>query len=308
MLAMKWTLPLPLDFDYDYCLRYLARSPLEKLHRVEEGHVLKVIPLEARNVWLDLSVAENQLVCETPEQELSLDEKAQASDYVREWWDLDRDLSAFYALAQTNDLLSRVVLPRRGLRLIGVPDLFEAICWSIIGQQINLLFAYQLKGRLVEAYGEQGLTGGKGMERKGGNLWLFPGPERIAGTTVEKLHQLQITRRKCEYLIGMAEVLAREELSRQSLWELGSVEAAAQKLISYRGIGPWSAHYVLMRCLRYADAYPVGDAGLQNSVRRWLKMERKPSEAELEALAKDWQGWKAYATFYLWQADSSSHN
>jgi len=31
-------------------------------------------------------------------------------------------------------------------------------------------------------------------------------------------------------------------------------------------------------------------------------MDRKPTMAEIEKLAKTWNGWRAYAVFYLWQA------
>ncbi len=178
---------------------------------------------------------------------------------------------------------------------MGVPDLFEAICWSILGQQINLPFAYQLKGRLVENYGQS-------YEWEGQTYWQFPEPAAIAKTTVEALFALKITRRKCEYLIGVAQAMLEGKLSKAKLLAERSAKAAEKTLVAQRGIGPWSANYVMMRCLRYPDAYPVGDAGLQNAVKRLLMMDRKPTEAELYELAKPWAGWEAYATFYLWAA------
>ena len=92
------------------------------------------------------------------------------------------------------------------------------------------------------------------------------------------------------------------KLSKAKLLAERSAKAAEKTLVAQRGIGPWSANYVMMRCLRYPEAYPVGDAGLQNAVKRLLMMDRKPTEAELYELAKPWAGWEAYATFYLWAA------
>ena len=70
--------------------------------------------------------------------------------FIWEWFDLVRDLNLFYELAKGDTLLKKTVQEFHGLRVIGVPDLFEALCWGILGQQINLAFAYTLKRRLLK--------------------------------------------------------------------------------------------------------------------------------------------------------------
>lgn len=288
-------LKLPTDFNQASCLRYLDRSPRELLHRVEEEQIYKLIPIpDAEPILLRLSFLPDQaLSIELLNRSPQESEKDYLRQYLEQWWDLGRDLSPFYGLAERDTLLAKALIGNRGLPLMGVPDLFEAICWSILGQQINLPFAYQLKGRVVESYGQS-------YEWEGQDYWLFPEPEAIAATTVEALFALKITRRKCEYLIGVAQAMLDGTLSKAKLLSERSAKAAEKMLVAQRGIGPWSANYVMMRCLRYPDAYPVGDAGLQNSVKRLLMMERKPTEAELYELAIPWAGWEAYATFYLW--------
>lgn len=61
-----------------------------------------------------------------------------------------------------------------------IPDLFEALSWAIIGQQINLTFAYILKKRFVENFGES-------LTFKGDTFWLFPNYEKIATISVDEL-------------------------------------------------------------------------------------------------------------------------
>jgi DNA-3-methyladenine glycosylase II len=116
------------------------------------------------------------------------------------------------------------------------------------------------------------------------------------------LRALQLTERKSEYLIGIAQRMVDGRLSKQGLQALGSGMAAERELCRIRGIGPWSANYVLMRCLRWQDAFPIQDAGLHQAVQRRLGWDRKPTLAELEALSRGWEGWRAYAVFYLWQS------
>nr|WP_207710053.1 DNA glycosylase [Roseburia sp. 1XD42-34] len=114
--------------------------------------------------------------------------------YVRDWFDLDTDLSDSYQMAENERYLQMLVHTIYGLRLIGIPNFFEAMIWASIGQQINLLFASKLKRRLVERFG-------KSIRWNGGDYWLFPTPDVNANVPVSELTSLQLSKRKSEYLI-----------------------------------------------------------------------------------------------------------
>ena len=95
-------------------------------------------------------------------------------------------------------------------------------------------------------------------------------------------------------------MLKEGTLSKEQLLQLPDPPAIEKFLIKIRGIGPWTAQYIALRCLRHPDAWPTGDVGLQNAVKRALKMDRKLSQEELNELGQAWVGWRSYATFYLW--------
>jgi DNA-3-methyladenine glycosylase II len=177
---------------------------------------------------------------------------------------------------------------------MGIPDLFEAVCWGIIGQQINLAFAYTLKRRFVETFGIQ-------VQKKDIKCWLFPTAEAIASLSVSDLSALQMTTKKSEYLIGVAQLIVEGKLSKEMLLEAENFIAAEKMLVSIRGIGPWTANYVLMRCLRLPSAFPIDDVGLHNAIKSVLEMQQKPTVAEIRILSAGWTNWEAYATFYLWR-------
>lgn len=82
------------------------------------------------------------------------------------------------------------------------------------------------------------------------------------------------------------------------MMSLGEME---KRLTAIRGIGKWSANYVIMRCLRHPDAFPLADVGLHNALKKVLNRPEKPSLDEIERWAEHWSGWRAYATFYLWR-------
>ncbi|MEM9820427.1 MAG: DNA-3-methyladenine glycosylase [Bacteroidota bacterium] len=214
--------------------------------------------------------------------------------YVSDWLDLDRDLGPFYALGEKDKILAPLVRQFYGLRLIGIPDLFEALAWAIIGQQINLNFAYSLKRKLVEGYGQS-------IEYPKQPYYLFPTAKTIALLSPSDLRPLQFSQRKAEYLIDLAKLMEEDALNKEDLSQM-DFESAKKKLMAIRGIGNWTANYVIMKCLHYPDAFPVEDAGLHNALKAQLKMARKPTLEEIHRWAENWSGWRAYATFYLWQS------
>ncbi len=69
------------------------------------------------------------------------------------------------------------------------------------------------------------------------------------------------------------------------------------KLVTFPGIGDWTAEYIAMRALREPDAFPVSDLGLLRAMRRYLA---RPSPALLQRRAERWRPWRAYAAMLLW--------
>jgi DNA-3-methyladenine glycosylase II len=286
---------LPIDFNLDANLGYLERNKNECMFKVENGVITRVVMTRESNRLVQLQALENN--------QLSVDfidtiavtqaELADTTRYIREWFDLDRDLSPFYEKAKGDPLLERPVQEFYGLRVIGVPDLFEALCWGVLGQQINLAFAYTLKRQFVEKFG-------KSLEWNGHKYWIFPTYNQIAKLKTADLAGIKMTVKKSEYIIGIAQLMDSGQLSKEQLLAM-SFKEAEKSLIKIRGIGPWTANYVLMRCLRFPTAFPIDDVGLHNAIKFLRRSEKKPTKEELMKLSLNWSGWQSYATFYLWR-------
>ncbi len=99
---------------------------------------------------------------------------------------------------------------------------------------------------------------------------------------------------------GIAKLMANGELSREQLMNM-NFKDAEKYLLKIRGIGPWTANYVLMRCPRFQTAFPIDDMGLINSIKILRIMDRKPTKDEILELSCPWKNWESYATFYLWR-------
>lgn len=216
--------------------------------------------------------------------------RAKVAGYVRQWFDLDTDLGPFYRMAGKDPVLNKVTTELYGLRILTIPDLFEAICWAMIGQQINLRFAYTLKKHFVESFGEK-FT----LHRR--HYYLFPTPQSISCLKVADIRGLQLTARKSEYIVELAQKINDGDLTREGLLRHNNFDATRKELMRIRGVGQWTADYVSLRCLMDPAAFPAADVGLQNAVKQQLNLSDRPTVDDIIRYSK---GWKAYATFYLW--------
>jgi DNA-3-methyladenine glycosylase II len=290
-------LVVPKEFNFAENINYLARSRNECLYHIDNNRVSKAIQIGDETLIFEVnSVNDNYLNIQFlgESKPTSTEIREEVARYVREWFDLDRDLRPFYTMAKEDPLLGPALDSFYGLRIIGIHDLFEALCWGILGQQINLSFAYTLKRRLVEKFG-------RSVVHDGVTYWVFPSPEDIASLSHLELESLRMTKKKAEYIIGVAGLMVQGKLTKDLLVTVGSHQQAEKTLVKIRGIGPWTANYVLMRCLRYPCAFPIDDVGLHNAIKQRLGRELKPDKDEILKLAVNWKGWESYATFYLWR-------
>ncbi|MEH7308908.1 DNA-3-methyladenine glycosylase 2 [Neobacillus drentensis] len=284
---------LPEEFDMKVNLDYLQRNKNECMYQIENETITRVIAFDEIRTLVQIRVNDkHQMIVHFIEGKPS--DTTKVVRYIRDWFNLDIDLTPFYKMAQTDPLLNIPVQKFYGLRLIGIPDLFEALCWGVLGQQINLGFAYTLKKQFVEKFGDS-------IEWNGKNYWIFPSFKRIAQLTPNDLADIKMTVKKSEYIIGIAQLMSGGHLSKATLMEAGSFKEVEKSLIKIRGIGPWTANYVLMRCLHFPTAFPIDDVGLINAIKTLLNMDRKPSKDEILTLSIPWKNWESYATFYLWR-------
>lgn len=285
----------PEEFNFEECLIFLGRSSLEVLYQIKEGSVYKLIKVKESLILCKIGFSNDAIKVEFPLSPLSIHSRKIVAEYIWEWFDLDQDLGEFYQVARQDKVLKKLAHKYYGLRIMCIPDLFEALVWAIMGQQINLTFAYTLKKRFVELFGE-------GLTFEGETFWLFPTFEKIASISVDDLRKLQFTSRKAEYIIGIAKAMENGELTKELLLQKKDYQQMQKSLMMIRGIGAWTADYVMMKCLHVASSFPVADVGLHNALKNLLGLERKPTIEEIKEYAVDWEGWQAYATFYLWRS------
>jgi len=292
---VTFKIPLPDEFSFDLCMKFLQRSPKELLHRCTDNSVRKFLRVDDKDVLFELSPSKNQhLEISVLNGPVTEAQKNELIAYVREWFDLDTDLKPFYAMASKDRLLKDLIKKYHGYRIVGQPDLFESLVWAVLGQQINVQFAYTLKQKFVEKFGSKLLFD---MDE----YFLFPAPETVALLTDEHLLPLQFSRQKSKYTVLIAEAFANNQISKEKLRGLSLIQAK-ELLMKIKGVGNWTANYALMKTFRYPDAFPLEDAGIHNAIKNLKKLDRKPTLDEVRKAFKKYKGWEAYATLYFWRS------
>lgn len=207
----------------------------------------------------------------------------------------EQDLTGFYGMAAGDPVMAGLVARFYGMHLPRAASVFEALTQAVLGQQLAASVARVIRGLLIETYGARETFDGQ-------EYYAFPRPEAIAGASIEELRRLKLSQRKAEYLQGMA----REELARPGGLDaaLGplSDEEVVRELTALRGVGKWTAEWVLTRALGRDDAFPVGDLALRRVVARLYFAGAALTDGELAELARRWMPYRSWATHYLFAA------
>jgi DNA-3-methyladenine glycosylase II len=195
----------------------------------------------------------------------------------------DFDLDPFYAWAEQDEVLGTLVQRLAGLRPPLAPDPYEAIVSAITAQQVSLFAAFAIRNRMVERFGVRGV-----------HAYEFPTRERMARASEEELTALGFSRRKAEYVIGVAGA----DLDFDALRTLPDDEVKAT-LTALRGLGEWTADWFLARHLARPRAWPAGDLGLVKAVSAFYFGGRKLTIAEVRAAGERFEPFQNLSAHYL---------
>ncbi len=186
------------------------------------------------------------------------------------------------------------ILYRRyaGIRPVLFADAFEGIAWTILGQQVAVGLAGRLKRNVASRYGRR-------VDGIFGPVTLFPRPGDLAAISIDDFRALQLSRQKAATLLAIAHSMNVGQWRPDVLYEQPT-DAAIAELQRFRGIGPWSAEYILLRVVGHPDVLPAGDVALQRAWTRLTGATTRLGEADLRHAGEAWAGWRSDFAFYLW--------
>jgi DNA-3-methyladenine glycosylase II len=204
----------------------------------------------------------------------------------------DVDLGGFYGMLEGDEVLSGAVGPLWGLRPARAESVFEALVMAIVAQQISSVVARVIREGLVGTYGTP-------IAADAHTLHAFPTPESLLNAGTDELRAQKLSARKVEYIQDTAARTLNGELDASRFTAMDNEELIAE-LTKVRGIGRWTAEWVLMRALGRLDVLPAGDLALRRVVSD-LYFDGAPiTEAQLTAFGIErWSPYRGLATTYL---------
>ena len=188
------------------------------------------------------------------------------------------DLEAFYDWARREPVLTRLTRELSGLRPPLAPDPFETLVTAISAQQVSLHAAFAIRNRFIQRFG-----------RRTGQAYSFPTAQRLRRANAEELVALGFSRRKAEYVLG----LAAARLDYDGLARLPDDEVK-ERLTTVRGLGEWTADWFLARHLARPRAWPAGDLGLRKAVATFY-----PDAGDVRAFGARFEPFQNLAAHYL---------
>jgi DNA-3-methyladenine glycosylase II len=197
------------------------------------------------------------------------------------------DLTDFHRIASTDKRLYDLVDRFQGLKPPRLPSVFEALVNGISCQQISLNVGIELLNRLSRRFGVSS-----------GDAHAFPGPYDLRGVGSDELREMGYSRRKADYILGIARDIERGELDLESL-ELADDTRARDRLLRLTGVGRWTCEYVMLRGLGRLDILPADDLGFQQRLQRWMELGERPDYEAVRSLTRPWRPYRGLIYFYL---------
>jgi DNA-3-methyladenine glycosylase II len=217
--------------------------------------------------------------------------RAAAEAEIRRCLSLDLDLQPFYRWAQADPVLAELARRCVGMRPPRTPNLFEALITSITAQQVNLTFATTIRSRLIKRFGTS-------LKLDGKTFYAFPTPEHLADASLQELRDMQFSWRKGEYIVNLAREVADGSLELDAFPQLSN-EAVIERITQVKGLGRWTADWLLARGLGRSDVVAAGDLGVRKAVGKFYFGGQTPSSAEVRALTARWGMFQNLAVHYL---------
>lgn len=214
---------------------------------------------------------------------------------------LQINLADFYRRAATDAKLGPLVKRFRGMKPPRFPTVFETLSNAIACQQMSLSLGILLLSRMTMKFGPA-------MNDSTEKVHAFPRPEDLVTREPADFRQLGFSRHKGESLIALARACAKRQINLEALDDLDD-ETLVERLLELKGVGRWSAEYVLLRGLGRLNVYPGDDVGARNNLQRWLKL-RKPLDYEgVRRVTARWRPYAGLVYFHmlLYRLDVAGH-
>lgn len=288
--------PLP-PFRLDLVVWALRRRSVNAIDRWDGNRYSRVAVIGNRPVSISVrqdGTVKKPVLSVTVKSEKKIngiDLRERVSSLLEQMFGLSIDLSGFYAMAEKQRNLRPLVRCHIGFRPPRFLTVFEAIVNAVSCQQISLDVGIILLNRLSDNYGSV-------FRGDDGEMKAFPSPEDLRGLSSADLRPLGFSRQKGEAITGLASAVLNNDFDPEALVRKSN-EQAIGHLLGIKGVGRWSAEYVLLRGLGRLDIFPGDDVGAQKNMQSFLHLQERPHYEEIKTFTRRWYPYAGLIYFHF---------
>jgi len=206
----------------------------------------------------------------------------------------DQDLAPFYRMAMQDPMLAVLTREMKGMHLTHAISVYEALILTILEQQVHARVAHLLCNLLIQTFGPS-------VEAAGVTYHAFPPPGVLLTAGMAGLRSIKFSARKAQYILDIAGRVASGELDLEDLRTCPD-EDVIHMLTGIRGVGVWTAQWLLIHALGRPDGFPHNDLALQRTLGRLLKNGYSLNPEEALEYSQRWSPFRSYVTTYLFAA------
>jgi len=163
---------------------------------------------------------------------------------------------------------------------------FVALVTAVTHQQLNGTAAKTILKRFLALYP------GK----------RFPTPEDVLATPEDLMRGAGLSRAKIAAIKDLAaKTVAGVVPGSRAIAKLSN-EEIIERLVSVRGVGPWTVEMLLIFTLGRLDVLPVTDYGVRKGFALTFGWKDLPTPKELLEYGERWRPHRSTAAWYLWRA------
>jgi DNA-3-methyladenine glycosylase II len=280
-------------FDFSHSLHFLEQfTPAMGQQTTDDGILTRAFSQGgvciAFRVWSTGTITQPQLGYTLfSEAELTGDIRNEAVDYIAFFLSLSDDLTPFYEIGRDDPAFAPVIERLYGYHQVKFPTPFENTVWAILSQRNMMSLSEKMKQAMTERYGSA-------IELDGTLYRAFPEPAQLAGVYLDELAAVIRHGPKAESILDAAHAFASMD---PAFLREADYDDVYRWLRQIRGIGDWSATFILLRGLGRMEHLPRGEKRVLEAASR---VYRQPMNQEsLERLGQRYGPWQGYWAHYL---------
>lgn len=201
------------------------------------------------------------------------------------------DLRDWYRTAEGDPRLEPLADRFRGMKPPQLLTVFETLVNAFACQQLSLIVGLELLNRLAVVCDVRRGTGAR-------SRYGFPGPDDVVRHPAADYRAIGFSRQKVDALLALAQGIHNGRLAIEGFAPYTDAEVIA-RLRELRGVGRWTAEYVLLRGLGRLHVFPGDDVGAQKSLARWLGRRAPLDYAGVNKATEKWQPYAGMLYFHL---------